>query len=65
MVTSLSDLVEMMERGTIPYWLRDAIVAKKDEIAAAISEGREISLEGPQGERISINSEGPQHAAAL
>ncbi len=45
MVTSLSRLVEMMERGTIPAWLRDEITAKRAQIANAL------------GERVSIRAD--------
>jgi len=57
MVTSLSRLVEMMERGTIPAWLRDEITAKKAQIANALREGGEIALDGPNGERVSIRAD--------
>jgi hypothetical protein len=62
-VTTLSQLVDMIERGTIPSWLRDEIVAKKDQIATALSEGGEITLHGPKGENVSIRAE-KQVAAA-
>jgi hypothetical protein len=44
MVTTLSRLVDMIERGTVPTWLRNEILAKKDEIAAALRGGHEITL---------------------
>jgi hypothetical protein len=63
MVTTLSRLVEMMERGTIPAWLRDEITAKRAQIANALREGGEIALDGPNGERVSIRAD-KQVAAA-
>jgi hypothetical protein len=53
----------MMERGTIPAWLRDQITAKKAQIANALREGGEIALDGPNGERVSIRAD-KQVAAA-
>jgi hypothetical protein len=57
MVTTLSRLVEMIERGTVPVWLRDEITAKKEQIAIALREGGEIALDGPNGERVTIRAE--------
>lgn len=57
MVTTLSRLVEMIERGTVPVWLRDEITAKKEQIAIALREGGEIALLGPNGERVTIRAE--------
>ncbi len=62
MVTTLSSLVDMMERGTVPAWLRDEIVAKKEQIANALRDGGEIELKGPNGDRVCIHAEG--HAVA-
>jgi hypothetical protein len=63
MVTTLSQLVDMIERGTIPSWLRDEILAKKDEIAQALQSGGTITLSGPNGESVHISAE-KQVAAA-
>ena len=57
MVTTLSQLVEMIERGTVPAWLRDQIVAKREEILNALREGGEIALDGPNGQRVNIRAE--------
>lgn len=54
MVTTLSRLVEMMERGTVPAWLDDQIRARKEQIAATLRNGGEIVLQGPNGERVKI-----------
>jgi hypothetical protein len=62
MVTTLTRLVDLIERGTVPTWLRNEIVAKKDEIAAALQAGKEITLEHGD-ERVTIRSE-KQVAAA-
>jgi hypothetical protein len=57
MVTTLSRLVEMMEKGTVPSWLRDEISAKRDQIANTLRQGGVIALDGPNGERVSIRAE--------
>ena len=57
MVTTLSKLVDMIERGSIPAWLREAILEKKAEIAEALQAGRPYSLKGPSGEEIEIRAE--------
>jgi hypothetical protein len=44
----------MIERGTVPAWLRDEITAKKEQIAATLRDGGEIVLKGPNGERVNI-----------
>jgi hypothetical protein len=57
MVTTLSKLVEMIERGTVPTWLRDEIIAKKAEIARILREGGSFTLVGPRGEKVNIRAE--------
>jgi hypothetical protein len=63
MVTTLSQLVDMMERGTVPAWLRVQITAKREEIQAVLRNGGEVALNGPKGERVNIRAE-KQVAAA-
>src|SRR5260370_40433512 len=50
MVTTLSDLIDMIERSTVPLWLRDQILAKSDVIDQAMRNGGSITLHGPAGE---------------
>lgn len=57
MVTTLSRLVDMIQRGAIPAWLRDEIFAKREEIAQALREGGMYTLIGPSGEKIEIRAE--------
>ncbi len=57
MVTTLSQLVEMIERGTVPTWLRDQVTAKREEILNALREGGEVALDGPNGQRVCIRSD--------
>jgi|GraSoiStandDraft_48_1057284.scaffolds.fasta_scaffold704245_1 hypothetical protein len=56
MVTTLSDLIEMIERGTVPIWLRNEILAKSAAIEKTLRTGGLITLEGPNGEKIDISS---------
>jgi hypothetical protein len=63
MVTTLSRLVDMIERGTVPAWLREEIVAKREQIANALRDGGEIELNGPNGDRVSIHAEKQEVAA--
>jgi len=56
MVTTLSDLIDMIERSTVPLWLRDQILAKSDVIDQAMRNGGSITLQGPDGEEIHIRA---------
>jgi len=56
MVTTLSKLVEMMERGAIPAWIRDEVTAHREEIAAALQTDGVYTLVGPNGERVEIRA---------
>jgi hypothetical protein len=56
MVTTLSKLVEMMERGAIPAWIRDAVTAKREEIVKELHEKGVYTLEGPNGENVNIRA---------
>ena len=57
MVTTLSKLVDMIERGSIPAWLRDSILENKHEITKALQVGSPYTLSGPDGEQIEIRAE--------
>jgi hypothetical protein len=54
-VTTLSDLIEMIERGTVPVWLRNEITAQSAQIEKALRNRGSITLEGPDGEKIDIS----------
>jgi hypothetical protein len=56
MVTTLSKLVEMMQRGAIPAWIRDAVVARREEISKSLNENGIYTLNGPNGERVDIRA---------
>jgi hypothetical protein len=64
MITTLSKLVEMTQGTAIPAWLRDEVLAKKDEIAKALREKGEYTLVSPNGEQVVIRAEKQTVAAA-
>jgi hypothetical protein len=57
MVTSLSNLVEMIQGGVIPAWLRDYFVEHRDEIVIALRETGKYTFKSPEGEQITIQAE--------
>ena len=63
MITTLSKLVETMETGAIPVWVRDAVQAKRAEIIEELSRTGLYTLRGPNGELVEIRAE-KQHVAA-
>jgi hypothetical protein len=56
MVTTFSKLVEMMEQGAIPLWIRDAVIAHREEISKSLHEQGIYTLNGPNGERVDIRA---------
>jgi hypothetical protein len=52
MVTKLSDLAELIEKGAVPGWLVQEIEAHKSEI----SSGETVTFQGPNGETVVIES---------
>lgn len=63
MVTTLSKLVDMIQSGAVPVWLRNEVVANRDQIASALQANGVYVLHGPNGESIEISTE-KQVAAA-
>jgi len=57
MVTSLSNLVEMIQGGVIPAWLREYFIDHRDEIVNALREKGVYTFNGPDGEQITIQAE--------
>jgi hypothetical protein len=57
MVTTLSSLVETIQTGAIPAWLRDYVVAHKDEIVTVLDQGGSYTFKSPSGEEIVIRAE--------
>jgi hypothetical protein len=57
LVTSLSKLVDMIQSEAVPSWLRDEVVAHRDEIAKALEETGVYELNGPGGLRIEIRAD--------
>jgi hypothetical protein len=63
MVTTLSRLVDMIQSGAVPAWLRNEVLSNKNQIVAALRENGSYTFDGPNGERIEIRAE-KQAAAA-
>lgn len=63
MVTTLSKLVDMIQSGAVPAWLRAQVIANRDQIASALLKNGVYVLHGPNGEMIEVSTE-KQVAAA-
>jgi hypothetical protein len=53
MVTQLSKLAELIEKGSVPTWLLKEIEAHKQEL----ERGETVTLYGPSGEVVTIAAE--------
>jgi hypothetical protein len=63
MVTTLSKLVEMIQTGAIPAWLRDEVVANKERISRELRENGVYTLKSPNGTEVIIRAERVGQAA--
>ena len=54
MVSSLSSLAGFLEDGSLPLWLKQKVQAQSEEISQALERGESITLEGPNGESVTI-----------
>ncbi len=57
MVTTFTDLAELVQSGTIPAWLREQVLSKRAEIIEALQKNHRYTLQGPNGEQIEIIAE--------
>jgi predicted transcriptional regulator YheO len=57
MITSFSGLVEMMQQGAVPAWLREYVNSNREQIANALREKGVFELNAPNGEQIIIRAE--------
>ncbi len=57
MVTTLSKLVDMIQGGVVPAWLRNEVLEKRDTIAKALRENGVYVVNSPNGEQIEIRAE--------
>lgn len=64
MVTSLSKLVDQIEEGSVPAWLRQTVQEKKEEIVQQLRGSGSYTLTGPNGERVTITAKREAAAAA-
>lgn len=60
MVTQLSKLAELIERGSVPSWLVKELEAHKE----ALERGESVALHGPSGEIVTITPDKVNSAAA-
>lgn len=63
MVTTLSKIVDMIQSGAVPAWLRNEVVANRNQITNALLDNGIYVFHGPSGETIEIRTE-KQVAAA-
>jgi len=54
MVNSLSSLAQFLEDESLPLWLKQQLQARREEISQAFERGESITLQGPNGESVSI-----------
>jgi hypothetical protein len=61
-VTQLSKLAELIEKGSVPSWLVKEIEAHREELGR----GESVTLHGPNDETVTITPEVPKidHVAA-
>jgi hypothetical protein len=57
MITSFSRLVEMIQQGDVPAWLREYVESNRDLIASALREKGVFEFSSPNGEPIIIKVE--------
>jgi hypothetical protein len=55
--TSFSQLVESMQRGDVPIWLREYVNSNRDKIADALRKNGVFEFRAPNGEQIVIHAE--------
>jgi hypothetical protein len=57
MITSFSSLVEMVQRGAVPNWLREYVNSNREQIATALRDSGVFEFTAPDGERITIKTD--------
>jgi len=57
MITSFSRLVEMVQQGDVPAWLREYVNVNRDQIASDLREKGVFEFTAPNGEQITIRAE--------
>lgn len=51
---TFSSIIERVQAGAIPAWLRDHVIQHRDEIRKALLEGHPYTFTSPTGEGITI-----------
>ncbi|HYU47222.1 MAG TPA: hypothetical protein VEK84_13715 [Terriglobales bacterium] len=68
MVSRLGELADFINEDLLPLWLRDQLIARRDEILKQLKENGQgtFTFEGPNGQEISleIKAEAPVGAGA-
>jgi hypothetical protein len=54
MVNNLSSLAQFLEDESLPLWLKQQIQARHQQISRAFEDGEPITLQGPNGESVTI-----------
>jgi hypothetical protein len=57
MVTTFTDLIELVQGGTIPAWLREQVLSNRAAIIDALQKNHRYTLVGPNGEQVEIIAE--------
>lgn len=57
METTFSNLVDMMQKGAVPAWLREHVNSKRDEITRTLRQAGVYTFNAPDGEQITIRAE--------
>lgn len=58
MVTTLSRLVEMIQTGAVPAWLREYVLEHKEDISNGLRQRGEFTIPaGPNGEQVNIRAD--------
>lgn len=57
MVTTLSELVEVTQGTAVPEWLRTEVLKNKNEIAKSLREKGSYTINGPEGQQVTIRAE--------
>ena len=63
--TDFSKLADLIQEDSVPRWFRQQVDDKSAEILQTLEQGKSITLQGPQGEEVTIgpaNQENPTAA---
>ena len=52
--TDFSNLADLIQEDSVPRWFRKQVDERSAEILRTLEQGRSITLQGPQGEAVTI-----------